>query len=136
MNRYHLLLAALVGACAYTTSSVPIAYTLSDLPDRKGIEVSYINRTRQMLCLSPSQWPNAAGKLNQASDQVFLLVDGVQYPIEDFNTGYCSGGCPIYVAPGERVSAFIPYSEFKLPAGLNSKPKSLQFSPNAYPCQR
>jgi hypothetical protein len=129
-----MLTAALLVGCATVAASIPIQYIYSDAPSRAGIELSYVNRTNRTVCLSPSQWPNSAGKINQAN-RVSLIVDGQRYPIEVFNTGYCFGGCPTYVEPGQRVRAFVPYRDFKLPPALASKSKQLEFSPSGYVCK-
>jgi hypothetical protein len=118
------------------TASVPLAYRFTDVPERGGIEVRYRNSTRAVMCLSPDQWPNQAGKLNQVSDRVVLIVDGKSFPLEDFNTGYCVGGCPTYVDPGEEIRGFIPYNHFALPPEMVGKPKQLLFTPLGYVCAR
>jgi len=87
--------------------------------------------------LAPSHWPNAAGKINQASDIVTLQVDGQRFPVVDFNTGYCTGErCATHVAAGETTTAFISYDDFNLPGSLRQRPKTLEFSISAYVCSR
>jgi hypothetical protein len=89
-----------------------------------------------MMCLNPEDWPNSAGKIDQGAGRVFLVVSDQRFPIEDFNTGYCVGGCPIYVEPREEIIGFIAYKDFNLPQALADKPKRLEFSPKAFPCAR
>lgn len=129
-----LLVASTVGGCAKQTEPVRIAYEVADAPAKERLEVSYRNASKTALCLYPTHWPNAGGKIDQASERVALLVEGERLPIEDFNTGFCPG-CKLRVEPGETVSAFISYSDFKLPERLADEPKVLQFEPMAFDCR-
>lgn len=114
---------------------IPIDYQMADKAAKAGIELSYRNESNKTMCLLPEHWPNAAGKINQASNHVYLIVGDERFPIEDFNTGYCPEGCATYVAPGERISAFVAYSDFNLPIHLINEPKKLEFSPKAFECR-
>ena len=127
---------AVVAACAASSQLFPIAYTMVDQPILGLVELSYRNDTRGNVCLSPEQWPNQAGKIDQASDHVALIVDGRRLPIEDFNTGYCVGGCATVVAPGETVQSSIKYEDFRLPDELRRAPKALSFVPLGFRCRR
>lgn len=135
MYRYLVILALVLCGCAATTKLVPIEYELVDNPERSRIELTYRNESDTTMCLLPEHWPNAAGKINQASGYVYLIVGREQFPIENFNTGYCPQGCARHVAPGERVTAFFRYSDFDLPSHLSKQPKSLHFSPKAFRCE-
>lgn len=128
-------LSLLVG-CATKVVSVPVHFRLVDHPDESRIELLYRNESKQTVCISADYWPNLAGKLNQMSDRVFLVVGGERFPIEDFNTGYCIGEtCARRVAPGEQISGSILYKDFGLPEHLKSEPKTLEFSPRGYVCR-
>lgn len=120
--------------CASRTALMPINFEYRDDPGRKRVELTYRNSSRHAMCLLPEHWPNSAGKINQASDAVFLVVGQERFPIKDFNTGYCPQGCATRVAPGALLSAFIAYEDFGLPDRLISAQKSLEFSPVAFEC--
>jgi len=123
-------------ACATAAHSSFIEYGFFDQPEQQRLELRYRNETKQTMCLAPEHWPNRAGKINQASDVVFLIVGSERFPIQDFNTGYCRGDeCSLRVAPGEEVAAFIPYADFKLPERLWREAKTLEFRPQAYACR-
>jgi hypothetical protein len=122
-------------ACATTFEYVPIDYRLVDHSDKNRIELLYLNDTGKTLCLTTSGWPNAAGKLNQMGDVVFLVVGTKRFPIEDFNTGIPIDDSEHRVLPSEEISAYIPYEDFDLPERLRYEPKSLEFSPRAYVCR-
>ena len=109
-------------------------YVLKDWPSEDRIEVIFTNDTEEQLCLLPEHWPNQAGKIDQASENVFLLVAGRRFPIEDFNTGYCANGCALVVHPGETVSSSIAYDDFLLPADIRQAPKQLELPVIAYTC--
>ena len=124
----------MVAACATIVELVPVSYRFVDDPANREFRLSFRNTTRHSLCLNPEDWPNAAGKINQASDRVAIIIGDRRFPIQDFNTGYCIGGCPIRVRPGEEVAASISYSDFEIPAALYSSDKRLEFSPHAFRC--
>jgi hypothetical protein len=135
MRRY-LGIALLLSGCASTGEFRQIDYLVVDNPEKARLELSYRNESDKGMCLLPEHWPNAAGKINQASAYVRLIVGNESFPIEDFNTGYCPQGCATYVAPGEQVSAHIPYNDFHLPDRLTHESKRLEFSPKAFECRR
>jgi hypothetical protein len=125
-----------LAGCATRVVPVPVHYRLVDHPDESRIELLYRNESSKTVCLSAEDWPNLAGKLNQVSDRVSLVVGGERFPIENFNTGYCIGNrCARRVAPGEQISGSISYDDFSLPARLKNEPKALEFFPTAYVCR-
>jgi len=130
-------IAILASGCAGTTRMIPIEYRFHDIPEERRIEITYHNDLKDTLCLSPETWPNEAGKINQASEYVFLVIDGRRFPIVDFNTGYCpeADGCALYVSPGQETSASISYSDFNVPKDLENLEKELEFSPVAFKCR-
>jgi hypothetical protein len=121
-------------SCASTSALIPIKFEYQDDPGGKRVKVTYLNSSRYAMCLLPENWPNTAGKINQASDIVFLVVGKERFPIENVNTGYCPKGCATRVAPGTQVSASIAYADFGLPDRLINAQKSLEFSPVAFKC--
>lgn len=124
----------LVTGCVSNWEPLPTEYVFRDWPSEDRVEVQFTNTTNGKLCLDPEHWPNQAGKINQASEYVYLEIDGKQFPIVDFNTGYCFGGCPTVVLPGETASASIAYRDFRLPGSLRHEPKRLEFPVVAYTC--
>ncbi len=130
-------LVVIATGCVSTFDRLPIEYEfLDDIPGQR-VELRYWNTLDFATCLLPGSWPNLGGKINQASSYVFLVVGAERFPIRDWNTGSCvePDGCATHVAPGERVSAFISYSDFGLPERLFEQPKFLDFSPVAYKCR-
>ena len=97
--------AFLAFSCASSWKPIPTEFVVKDKPSENRIEVLFTNETEELLCLLPEHWPNQAGKINQASDYVFLLVADRRFPIQDYDTGYCPEGCALVVRPGERVPA-------------------------------
>ena len=122
-------------SCATPIEDVSLDWRLVDYPEESRIELLYLNDTGKALCLLATSWPNEAGKLNQMSALVFLVVGAQRFPIEDFNTGYCPTGCVRRVASGEAISGSIPYKDFDLPERLRYEPKSLVFPATAYACR-
>ena len=129
-NRLTAAILLLSFGCAPTIKFVPLDWRLVDHPEESRIELLWLNGTSKTVCLDAEAWPNQAGKMNQMSKSVFLVVGAERFPIEDFNTGYCPYGCtPLYVGPGEQISGSIPYRDFDLPERLRYEPKKLEFSP-------
>lgn len=128
---------AAFAACATPTASVKtsISYEMKDLPDRGLIQLTYTNKSRETTCLGSADWPNEGHMLDQASNRVFVLVDGTRYPIKNVNTGYCVDGCPTYVAPGKTAIAFLRYEDFGLPYKVRNQTKLLDFKPRGYSCK-
>lgn len=129
------LVPVLFGGCASTSALRAVAYTWLDKPEDRVIEVRYRNDSGRRRCLLPEHWPNSAGAIADAEDSVFLVVGDRRFPMELFNSGYCSGGCSTVVASGEEISARIPYKHFDLPDELIWEPKKLEFSPLAFDCR-
>jgi hypothetical protein len=135
MARIYLgLFLLLIVGCASNTALVPIQFRYLDHPGERRVELTYSNSSRNTMCLLPENWPNSAGKIDQASDRVFLVVGQERFPIRDFNTGYCPKGCATRVAPGGQLSASIAYADFGLPDRLITSRKTLEFSPVAFKC--
>jgi len=123
-----------LAACATQMRLTKIDYLLVDNPQNRSIELTYHNATARTMCLLPEHWPNQAGKINQGSDRMVLVVADERFPIKDFNTGYCPEGCAVRVAPGSKQSASVSYADFALPERLWNALKTLEFSPMAYAC--
>lgn len=130
-----VLLALLTAACATTSQVLPISYKFVDEPLQRQVSVSFTNTTNRLMCLSPENWPNQAGWIDQAEGRVFIEVGASRFSMQDFNTGYCPG-CATRVAPGSTLTTTIPYMRFALPDDVVAKPKALSFTPYAVPCER
>jgi hypothetical protein len=141
MCRFVLAVApyALAG-CAVSTSVVTLKLPVAivDHPAERRIDVQYENETGQMLCLAAEDWPNSSGDLHEAGEKVFLLVREERFAIREFNAGYCFGdsSCTLRIAPGDRLSAAIPYENFGLPEAQVNAPKTLEYSPTAHVCRK
>jgi hypothetical protein len=130
MSRLSILMSLSLVGCATLSSdsTFDIAYRLYDQPAEKSIRLEYTNVARKPICLTPENWPNSGGKINQASDRVWLEVEGSKYSIADFNTGYCMA-CATKIKPSEKIVGIIPYSEFSLPPSKYQAAKRLNFKP-------
>lgn len=126
----------IVNCSARWGDRIVVDYELRDTPMEQRIELIFVNNLDRAVCMSVENWPNAAGKMSYASDIVFLIVEGVKFPIEEFNTGVCipRSECYLRVKPREKLSGSIPYKDFLLPEEYWGKPKELEFTPPAYEC--
>ena len=131
-----LVLFALVGCATTGVSIIPIDYQFADLPHEHRVELRWRNDTNETLCLAPEAWP-IGGLVYQGSDSVFLVVGGQRFPMMASMLGHCypPTACGIHVAPGEEVSASIPYRYFSLPEELADHPKTLEFHAYAMHCR-
>jgi hypothetical protein len=129
-----LLIAGCANASDFLPVPIPINYQFTDNPAEQRIELLYKNTSKDTMCLLPEQWPNIAGKIDQASDEVHLIVNHERFSVVDFNTGYCPKDCSLRVYPGKKAAAFILYRDFNLPDQLIYEPKTLEFVPVAFKC--
>ena len=119
---------AMFAACQSTGGTFPIDYTYEDNQEEHLIVLRFQNNSDRSVCLTPTQWPNAAGKLNQAEGLVNVIIGDLEFSVVDFNTGYCAG-CQLTVKAGELATAAIPYADFGIPSELFFEPKALKFEP-------
>jgi hypothetical protein len=128
----------LIAGCAASGLSSPIAirYSYEDSIPLKAFRLSYRNETSRPVCLTPDNWPNGAGKLDQALSRASVEIEGQQarYVVKDFNTGYCPE-CAVRLAPGESITGVIPYGEFSIPEEFHTNKKILHFQPYALICK-
>lgn len=124
----------LLAGCAPTAQLMSVTYQFEDDPVREEVRLLFQNATGRRVCLTPENWPNAGGWLNQSADRIAIITDGRRFPIRDWNTGYCASGCALAVRPDEQVSASIPYSHFELPEDHKRSEKTLEFAPVAFRC--
>lgn len=129
-----LFLTAFMFGCAHTPTIVSVEYEFSDNVNEKTIELVFHNTYPYPVCFTPEMWPNTSGKIDAAGDFVYLTIDGVRYPMKNFNTGYCPG-CSIRVSVDESIRGVIPYKYFELPERLYGAKKDIHFSPIAEKCQ-
>lgn len=138
MRRPMIFGVALIAGCATTElgQSADIPYLYEDLIPMKAFGLTYKNETSKPMCLTPDNWPNDAGKLDQASSRAWVEIKGTQsrYAIKDFNTGYCPQ-CAQRVRPGETVTGIIPYEEFLIPEKYQSAKKTLHFHAQGFVCK-
>lgn len=138
MRRPIIFGVALIAGCATGELSAPtsIPYQYEDSFALKAFRLTYRNDSKKAVCLTPDNWPNVAGKLDQASSRVWVEIDGRngRYVMKDFNTGYCPQ-CALRVAPGESITGIIPYGEFLIPGELYSAKKTLHFQPQGLSCK-
>ena len=61
--------------CSTATKMILIEYEWHDIPGEQRIELSYLNASRQTLCLLPEDWPSSIGAIGAASNSVYLIVE-------------------------------------------------------------
>ncbi len=133
LTRY-LLLAGLSACATSAYESMPLNYTYRDNTASKRIDLFYKNTSKEDVCLDPGQWPNKLGKIDAPSGYVFIIVDGIRYPMNDYNYGYCIGNCQTNIRPGEQSDRYLSYSDFNLPLELYEAKKQLEFPAKTTEC--
>jgi hypothetical protein len=123
-----------IWSCATYTAPISLNHAVRDDPIGGRLWLSYHNASPYPICVAPEHWPNQAGKINQGSDWVAMIVSGEVFRLADFNTGYCVGGCATRVPPGGTLTGHIEYADFGLPEYLREQPKTLRFTPLGYRC--
>jgi len=131
-----VLCAALLSSCAAKSESrvFGIPTVTKDNLQSEAFIVEYKNTGRKTVCLTPDNWPNSAGKIDQASSRVWVDAGGARYNLQEFNTGYCPQ-CATKVRVGETVTSKIPYLEFGIPPHLYGGKKALHFEPTGFFCK-
>lgn len=137
--RYLIVVSACLSlfACQTRTVSIRLPVAVEDRPDQRQLVVKYQNETRLDVCMAVEDWPNQYGGLHEASDYVYLLVEGARYPYKSIDMGYCVGlECTMKIVPQQEVVASIPYERFALPENLHARQKVLIYSPAAHFCTK
>ena len=99
------------------------------------LTLRYVNNDHRTICFSNDTWPTPTGTMHYAQDSVWLTIFDDRYPIRKFNVGKCLGEtCLIKLAPGDEITATIPYTEFELEPGLYDSPKQLTFPLTGWIC--
>ncbi len=145
----HMIFALLIScgavACVSPRAQVtgePVAgrdyqFTYSDAPDERQIRLTLTSNATRQICTSPSTWPSAIGRLHSASGRVYLKVQGRLFDYKDFDMGACMvKACGNPLGHGGTLKAFLLYSDFGLPADLDSQPKTLIFEPMPFWCDQ
>lgn len=123
-----------LSACASSPAApFPLPYSWADEVESRTFQLTYTNRTDRTVCLAPDNWPNEAGKVDQASSILWVTIVGKKYHIEDFNTGYCPD-CAVRVRPGQQVAASLRYDDFSIPEELYQARKTLHFDAVGFTC--
>jgi hypothetical protein len=128
------LAAAFVTAADAASNDMVVRPEIVDLPEKARIELSYTNRTQHTLCFPAASWPNASGKMSSDGNSVALVVAHQRFPLEPFNTGYCTDVCATRAAPNATILGYLPYEGFRLPEHLMYEAKRLDISVHAYVC--
>ena len=123
----------IVAGCAHSSNLFTADYTYLDNPLQERIDLTFENKSNRSACLLPEFWPNRAGKIDNAPGTIYLIVNDTAFQLAAFNTGYCPT-CVTKVRPGEKVEAFIGYTDFGLPDSQFHMPKELVFDLKVYNC--
>ncbi len=126
--------ASLVLGCLHSSDLFKATYVYQDNPAQERIDLLFENKTSRSVCLMPEFWPNQAGKVNQASERIHIVVDQEEFKIASFNTGYCPA-CVTKVEPGEKIKGFISYADFNLAERHFVMPKNLVLDLRVYNCR-
>ena len=135
--KFVLLMAALaLGACSYQVRQDEYRLTIVDNKQAEAFDLSFVsNRSSGDICIDTASWPNHVGFMDGAKARVRVAIDGSEFTMKPFNEGYCPGGCKISVAPGQVLSASVPYANFDIPRELYGREKHLHFPLALWKCE-
>ena len=74
--KFFLLLVVLLLGWLTPIEYIELKWFYSDHPDDEQIEIGYRNELGKSVCLSPTDWPNEAGKVNEPQGSIAISVDG------------------------------------------------------------
>ncbi len=87
------------------------------------------------ICFAHNEWPNLLGRVEVGATLV-VTTDRGRFPARDHESGSCIGpDCIIRLRPGQRIEAFVPYSEFPAEAAVaSSGVRRLAYEITPYQC--
>lgn len=137
--------ALIVGGCSaqhtmMSDESEPLidrdyAFFVEDIPAEQRFKLILEARSSRLICTSNRRWPTEAGRMENASDKVFVVVDNRKFAYKDFDMDVCPfKACGNPMNTGMRVEASLFYRDFDLPKNLYDAPKVLLYDPQPFWC--
>jgi hypothetical protein len=115
---------------------IDYAIAAVDNPAEARFEIVLTSLSNKALCVNDEDWPDH-GYIHYGDHFAVALVGDMQYPISDWNMGYCPGGCGYErVEPRSSLVGYLPYERFPAAVAQTSATRSLQFTPNVLFCKR
>jgi hypothetical protein len=136
---------ALAGCASYSSSpaagpkeGADYLLVTEDQPGPERWDVAITSLANRPICVASEDWPNETGRIHFGAERVAIRIDQMSYPTEDWNMGYCFGGCgETKVAPGATVRSRMPYERFPtMDRSLFRRDKTLDFKIATYWCRR
>ena len=121
-------------AKAQHASDLEYEFVIAENFEDRRFELRLGSDSARQLCIHVYSWPNDLGQLHFGEREVSVAMDGVEYPIQSRNFGYCSPtkkyGCYHVIPPGNELRGFIAFSEFDpTVARERSATREIAFSP-------
>lgn len=101
----------------------PVPLTVTDDPAGKRFVLSFVNDSKEDICLGAENWPSPGGILDNNGKEVSIAAGGRQFFLQAEND-YCPK-CQTRVGAGQRVDAPLYYRSFGLPDALAGESKTL-----------
>ena len=114
-------------------------FSVEDLREKRALQLTLRNLLAEDICIGKADWPNADGLILTEGIIVSVAVGDHRYgqittsPYECFdfeNEGICEHRIP----PGGKLTAIIPYLNFRLPTAFWNSSKILDYEPIYYRC--
>lgn len=130
----------LCGGCVTSTQNQPeVDFSVEDLREMRALQLTLRNLLAEDICISRANWPNADGLIRSEGVVVSIVVGDFRYaqittsPYECFDFDR-EGLCELRIPPGGKLTATIPYDNFRLPTAFWGSAKVLDYEPSYYPC--
>lgn len=123
----------MIAACAHEFGIDSYRFDYVDNVIDERFDIYIKSEVDYNLCITPANWPNAAGRVDYASDIISVRIQNYEKKYSDINTGYCPG-CEIVVPPHGYITGFLLYEDFGISEDERYMEKHLIMSPNVYRC--
>ncbi|WP_153067195.1 hypothetical protein [Steroidobacter cummioxidans] len=139
------VLSLLVGACSGPPTTGdgdagPVAerdytFTAVDVPSERRFKLVLESKSRRQICTGASEWPNAAGFMENASMRASVIAGQEKFRYQDFSMDVCPWkSCGNPMKQGARLESSLFYKHFALPERLYEAPKELVFRARPFWC--
>lgn len=106
-----------------------------DVPSEHRFKLVLESKSRRQICTGSSEWPNAAGFMENASTRASVVAGQEKFRYKDFSMDVCPWkSCGNPMNQGARIESSLFYRHFELPERLYDAPKELVYRPRPFWC--
>ncbi len=110
-------------------------FTAIDVPSEQRFKLVLESKSRRAICTGSSEWPSAAGFMENASTRAAVVAGQEKFRYKDFSMGVCPWkACGNPMTHGTRLESSLFYKHFELPERLYDAAKELAYRPRPFWC--